>query len=484
MAVSIKGEQFYILNDSDIKRKSVCNVHISTIYEKSLPRENGINDLRMGSTDRRVLCATCDNNLEKCHGHEGHIVLPAAVYNTLYISYLLKVLRCICPRCYRITSPSLRNNEIYSKTHFNHVTSLLKNKKECGWENCSILLPKYVHIGLSLKREWSTAAKLQMYGEHTTKKRKRNTKTTKTSNRTLKTPLTIEESLRLFNTSFTADDVYELLATINEQDYAKLGINTKYAHPKDLVIRTLVVPPPCIRPTIHFSASTKTRGQDDLTIKLQEIIKLADKESNGDNVSDATREMLQLLVSTYMNNDQTNTSKILSKKRNGQQTRCIISRLKGKKGRIRGNLMGNRCDFSARTVISPGINLDVDQIGVPLEIALQLTKTVIVYSGNLHELTDCVKIGYGMYNGAKSVITKNGKLMSLEYGANSNIRLQLGWKVERYLREGDYVLFNRQPSLRKMSIMAHRVCITNGKTFQLNLCCTGPYNGDFDGDEM
>ena len=50
--------------------------------------------------------------------------------------------------------------------------------------------------------------------------------------------------------------------------------------------------------------------------------------------------------------------------------------------------------------------------------------------------------------------------------------------------DGDYVLFNRQPSLHKMSMMAHRVKVMKGNTFRLNVSVTPPYNADFDGDEM
>ena len=56
--------------------------------------------------------------------------------------------------------------------------------------------------------------------------------------------------------------------------------------------------------------------------------------------------------------------------------------------------------------------------------------------------------------------------------------------VERHINDGDIVLFNRQPSLHKMSIMGHRVRVLDYSTFRLNLSCTTPYNADFDGDEM
>lgn len=62
--------------------------------------------------------------------------------------------------------------------------------------------------------------------------------------------------------------------------------------------------------------------------------------------------------------------------------------------------------------------------------------------------------------------------------------LAVGDVVERHLLDGDIVLFNRQPSLHKMSIMAHRAKILPGRTFRFNECVCAPYNADFDGDEM
>lgn len=66
----------------------------------------------------------------------------------------------------------------------------------------------------------------------------------------------------------------------------------------------------------------------------------------------------------------------------------------------------------------------------------------------------------------------------------SDLHLEIGYIVERHLQDGDYVLFNRQPSLHKMSIMGHRVKVLPYSTFRMNLSVTTPYNADFDGDEM
>ena len=64
------------------------------------------------------------------------------------------------------------------------------------------------------------------------------------------------------------------------------------------------------------------------------------------------------------------------------------------------------------------------------------------------------------------------------------MKLEFGDIVNRHILNNDYVLFNRQPSLHKMSMMGHRVKVMKGDTFRLNVSATSPYNADFDGDEM
>lgn len=173
------------------------------------------------------------------------------------------------------------------------------------------------------------------------------------------------------------------------------------------------------------------------------------------------------------------------KKRSGLPEKCVVKRFRGKKGRFRGNMMGKRVDFSARTVISPDSIMDVQEVGVPYSCARKLTFMERVNAVNIHELTEMVHRGHEPLNGAKSIIDEDDKKTFLEFHKNiKTIRLQLGWKVERYMRDGDTVLFNRQPSLRKKSIMAHTVRLMPGNTFRLNVCCCAPYNADFDGDEM
>lgn len=463
----IKAVRLCLLGTQEIRQLSVCEVKTTSLYEKSLPRAFGPNDIRLGVVDRRLRCGTCNNRNLTCNGHSGHIELACPVYHVAYITHLVRLLRCICPHCYRLVGTDEKTHTLLRKRKISLLLNHLKGKKRCQEEDCRFWLPTYSQVGLTIVRRWPNADK-QFDVETNPKKRK----TAPTPIPSLLQPLTCAAVLDLLE--MVDDEIFQLL---------DLKIS-----PRNYIITTLLVPPTLIRPAIMFSESSRTRGQDDLTHKLQEILKCSQKLAKISQRESKTAvnlmEQLQLLVAMYMNNEVSGVKKP-SKKRSRLPDKCIISRFRGKSGRVRGNLMGKRVDWSSRTVISPGPNIDEDEIGVPYQVAMKLTFEETVNSINLHVLTACVRAGPGVLNGAKSIITHKNRRIFLEYHKQrQNIRLQLGWKVERYLRNGDPLLFNRQPTLRKHSIMAHKTRLLPGKTFRMGLCATGPYNADFDGDEM
>lgn len=167
--------------------------------------------------------------------------------------------------------------------------------------------------------------------------------------------------------------------------------------------------------------------------------------------------------------------------------RGLVQRLKGKQGRFRGNLSGKRVDFSSRTVISPDPNLRIEQVGVPIHVAKILTYPERVNTSNIKLMRKLVQNGPDVHPGANYVQQSKTKFRKfLRYGDRRKIAqdLQTGDIVERHLRDDDVVLFNRQPSLHKLSIMAHKAKVLEHRTFRFNECVCTPYNADFDGDEM
>eukprot|EP01018_Ginkgo_biloba_P010814 Gb_06029 [translate_table: standard] len=233
-------------------------------------------------------------------------------------------------------------------------------------------------------------------------------------------------------------------------------------------------------------------GRDDLTHQLAMIIRhnenLKRQEKNGApaHIISEFTQLLQFHIATYFDNELPGQPRATQK--SGRPIKSISSRLKAKEGRIRGNLMGKRVDFSARTVITPDPNLNIDQLGVPWSIALNMTYPETVTPYNIDRLKELVENGPHPppgKTGAKYIVREDGQRLDLRYlKKSSDHHLELGYKVERHLMDGDFVLFNRQPSLHKMSIMGHRIKIMPYSTFRLNLSVTSPYNADFDGDEM
>ena len=132
--------------------------------------------------------------------------------------------------------------------------------------------------------------------------------------------------------------------------------------------------------------------------------------------------------------------------------------------------MGKRVDFSARTVITGDPNLSLDQVGVPRTIARTLTYPEVVTKFNISKLTGLVRNGPNMHPGANYVIKSDGARLDLRHNKNlDEVRLQYGWKVERHIDDDDVIIFNRQPSLHKESMMGHRVKVMPYSTFRLNL---------------
>lgn len=457
--------QFGLLSSDETRQMSTVQIKDTTIYYRGLPNPYGINDHRMGTVDRRLLCGTCGRDVKECQGHVGHIELAYPMYHIGFFDMCFKTLRCVCFTCSRIllTDDEVRGlGEDEGKTRFQGVYNSVKTRKKCS--HCGMVQPTYTRLSLTIKCEFSSDIEWET-----------------------------EEEKAYCTAPFTQRDALSILTHITESDAKTMGFN-EFCKPRDLIMLTVLVPPPVARPAIMASEGSRSRGQDDLTHKLQDINKrsielqayMGDETWRSIVVTSELNERiakLQFEVFTYMNNNIRGQKQ--STQRSGQPTKSITDRLRGKDGRIRGNLMGKRVDFSARSVITPDAVMDIDQVGIPYKVAMSLTVPERVTSYNIEELTRRISNGPTHIFGAETVITSNGVMINLAHCENRDkIRLQFGWIVERFLCDGDVVIFNRQPSLHKVGMMGHRVKLMPGNTFRLNLCCANPYNADFDGDEM
>ena len=149
--------------------------------------------------------------------------------------------------------------------------------------------------------------------------------------------------------------------------------------------------------------------------------------------------------------------------------------------------MGKRVDFSARTVITPDPTIDINQLGVPIKVAMNLTFPEVVTPYNINHLQKLAKNGRDVYPGANFVFPisnmRAGNVVlpiDLRY-RKGKVELRYGDVVERHLVDGDFVLLNRQPTLHKLSMMGHRIKVIDNddlRTFRMNPSVTTPYNAD------
>ena len=475
---TVKEVQFGLFSPEEVRAISVAKIRFPETMDETQTRAKigGLNDPRLGSIDRNLKCQTCQEGMNECPGHFGHIDLAKPVFHVGFIAKIKKVCECVCMHCGKLLLDE--HNELMrqalaikdSKKRFAAIWTLCKTKMVCETDvpseddptqlvsrgGCGNTQPTIRKDGLKLVGSWK---KDRATGD------------------------TDEPELRVLST----EEILNIFKHISVKDFTSLGFNEVFSRPEWMILTCLPVPPPPVRPSISFNESQ--RGEDDLTFKLADILKanisLETLEHNGapHHAIEEAESLLQFHVATYMDNDIAGQPQALQK--SGRPVKSIRARLKGKEGRIRGNLMGKRVDFSARTVISGDPNLELDQVGVPKSIAKTLTYPEVVTPYNIDRLTQLVRNGPNEHPGAKYVIRDSGDRIDLRYSKRAgDIQLQYGWKVERHIMDNDPVLFNRQPSLHKMSMMAHRVKVIPYSTFRLNLSVTSPYNADFDGDEM
>ncbi|KAI8902601.1 hypothetical protein BC833DRAFT_572629 [Globomyces pollinis-pini] len=283
--------------------------------------------------------------------------------------------------------------------------------------------------------------------------------------------------------------VLGLFERISNEDCELMGLDHQKARPEEFLWTSFPIPPVCIRPSVGQETSST---EDDITILASEII---DVNCNMEAcIKDGTKvellnqywEFLQLQSAMYITSDLPGVPNHLQMNLN-KIKKGFCQRLKGKQGRFRGNLSGKRVDFSGRTVISPDPNLRIDQVALPERVCKILTYPEMVNDHNIDRLRQNVLNGPDKHPGALFVTTSNGFKRFLKYGAGlerAAQNLRVGDIVDRHVQDNDVVLFNRQPSLHKLSIMSHFVKVRPWRTFRFNECVCAPYNADFDGDEM
>jgi len=462
----ILGIQFSILSPEEIRKGSVAEITSRDTYENGSPVINGLFDPRMGVLDPGIICPTDGLDYMQTPGYFGHIELAKPIFYIQYLSTIIKILRCICVKCSKLLLSKEKYQHLlslaHSSTRWNAVFALASKVKRCGEDTndgCGCKQPsKFKKEGLAtITAEWDDIEGIES-----------------------------DNSEKLIM-KMTPEIVIKLFRRIQDADVNFMGFSPIWSRPDWMVCQVLAIPPPAVRPSIKHDA--QQRSEDDISHIIVNIIKanntLREKIQKGanSNVINDWATILQYYVATMVDNKIPGVAAVAQ--RTGRPLKSIKERLNGKHGRVRGNLMGKRVDFSARSVITPDPNISIKELGVPMSIAKNITKPVIVNHKNMSYLLKLVQNGPDVHPGAKILERKNGECISLRYIDRDSIDLKDGDIVHRHMLDGDAILFNRQPTLHRMSMMSHIVRVMPiGDTFRMNVADTKPYNADFDGDEM
>ncbi|MFH0832396.1 MAG: DNA-directed RNA polymerase subunit A' [Candidatus Aenigmatarchaeota archaeon] len=435
--MSVKSIEFRFLSPKMIKEMAAIKIERAELYDPDgYPIDNGLCDLHLGVVDPGLRCRTCGGVIGQCLGHFGYLELTKPVVHPLYGKKIFMLLRALCRKCSRL----LATPEDIKEMKGNPLVELYKKKvKACP------------HCGEKQKEL------------------------------TYQKPTSYVEA----NVELTSEEVRQRLEKMTEEDVALLKI--KGGRPEWFVLTILPVPPVTVRPSITLE--TGERSEDDLTHKLVDVVRINERLRKNlelgapDFIIADIWELLQYHISTFMSNEISTLPP--ARHRSGRPLKTLIQRLSKKEGRFRGNLAGKRVNFSARTVISPDPMISISEVGIPMEIAKELTLPIKVNKNNIASLKKIVLNGLS-YPGANYVVRSDGirKKITEENKQVIADELAIGYIVERHLMDGDITLMNRQPSLHRMSMMAHVAKIMPYRTLRLNLPVTIPYNADFDGDEM
>lgn len=442
----ITGIEFSLLSPKLIRKMSSLEVKTPDTYDKDgYPMESGLMDPHLGVINPGLRCKTCGQRMKKCPGHFGSLELIRPVVHSEFGRRLEVLMHATCKECGKITLPDdkiEKHRKLLKDESAESVTKkivakakLVKKCPHCKATKNKVLLDKPTNFYYNKERIYPT-------------------------------------------------EIREWIEKISDSDIELFGYDAELVRPEWFVMKVLSVPPITIRPSITLESGIKS--EDDLTHKLVDIIRinmrLKDNIDAGapQLIIEDLWDLLQYHVTTYFDNNTAGVPP--AKHRSGRALRTLVQRLKGKKGRFRHNLTGKRVNFAARSTVTPDPFIKISEVGVPKKIADELTVPERVTEWNKKEIQKLVKDTDEIVYAIRPDETK--KRVDESNREEIAEELDVGFRIERKLRNGDIVLFNRQPSLHRLSMLAHSARIMDGKTLRINPIVCKPYNADFDGDEM
>uniref|UniRef100_A0A6C0J534 DNA-directed RNA polymerase n=1 Tax=viral metagenome TaxID=1070528 RepID=A0A6C0J534_9ZZZZ len=489
---SITGVRFALVSPKDILKESVAHIY-KHVGKGDL--SGTLSDPRLSATHKSRNAITLQS-IKMDHGNWGHCFLSVPVYHPVFFTKVIDLLRVVCPVCSSIRLSgdiddiSIIRRQVagvVAKDRARAVQSLITKKKNVKCHKCNSSLPDVVNDSGNQVLGVAYLFKDKDKGKKAPKDSETDSKGQKIQ------PIAEPQS---------AKSIHSILKRISDEDSKLLGYDPKYSRPECMIITVLPISPPTIRPAV-MTDDGKVQD-DDLSqslyniLKFNNLIKGQQTELEETGTKDPIKEASLLKeIDTNTKALQLQVAALIDNKTNAYNTVCnrshrplstIKDRHNGKRGRVRGNTQGKRCNKTARTVITADPFVSIRDKGVPYEVCMTITFPDIVNKYNREFLYTLVINGAYVYPGANEIKlpghTSPINLSCLTKEERENLNLPYGTTIYRHLIEGDIIMSNRQPTLHKMNIMGHRVVPLYGLTFRHNVNITEPYGADFDGDEM
>lgn len=470
----IEHVQFNLYSTKEIDEEAVVKVE-----NTDMSGPHSVNDSRMGVFGSDTKCSKCQLTLGKCSGHLGKIVLARPVYHPLAVREITRVLNCVCNSCsgLLLDVDDLRNNGVLNLRGYQRLIFIEKLSKEHGVCQQNVQRKEQQKYGEKrgndAEGEIKPCLKNPIYVSDPNTKNVIKYKFTKggKSGKAEKDAKDVKDVKEI-------NDVFYILDQISMEDARILGFSNG-AHPRNMIMERLPVIPPCDRNMIQIDGREQ---QDQLTMKLVSIVRtnnlLYETLQKRDDVNSKKYE------AELFDEIHTLISKSETKNGEGKAFQSYKLRIQGKEAAIRSALMGKRVNFSARTVISPDPSLKFGQIRIPEVMAPFITVPVRVTQYNFVEILGMLTVKSGPIP-IRSFVKASGNQKDVEqYIDSKNLFMpEIGDTVNRWLRNGDYVIFNRQPTLHKYGMMSFQVILGKPYTIGLHLAYVTAFNADFDGDE-
>lgn len=445
--LTVKALEFMPFSSNDLINQSVVNV-IDPDFGSEVVR--GMDDLRMGSLEKDKICVSCNQSNMDCPFHLGRIELPFNYLNPLYLKPIQKLLNIVCCVCGEVKFP---------KTLLDMYKSLpVRNR---------------------LKAVSTNLSKNPSCPRHSSKGK-----------------VGLEKYYLSLNGSyFKGSEIYEILKKIPKETLKFFGL---ISTPEDYVMKYFPILPICDRPYGYFESKKEGIKSDEpvihpmsyfyqaLILETQKISKISDPGV----LYDKEKLIAELLYQIIIKQDDV----VIDRFNIPRMFESIPRQLKGKEGYIRQIMMGKTVQFSGRTVLGPCSEVKFGEIGIPENFKMKISVPEKVNRYNKQRLLDLYyqgkiyNITFNEHNVKYAGIRRNVDPYLIQ-----NYTPQLGDTLERQLQDGDFILFNRQPTIHKYSMMGYRVKFYSSisqevgyksrQNFGLHISYTTPHNADYDGDE-